>query len=182
MPTAAELPESLAALSRRQALEIRDARFDDDVKLLVDALRRVGGVAPAETRPRRRIWVWILLAALVLAAIGGVLLRKRPPVFDINGTWIAEMQKPGRKAFRVQLNLAGANGSLTGSVEYPTGQGAIQAGTMESGRVSFFTTHTPQFSSEPATIRWAGIVEGEVIRFTETDDYGMAQGIARRKR
>ena len=186
MPLAAELPESLAALSRRQALEIRDARFEEDARLLAGALQQVPGLAPTPVRARFKRWGWILVAAALMAGALGVFLSKErpalqePPAFEVNGIWIAEMRKPNQPPYRVRLDLAGSAGKLIGTVRYPTGEGAIQGGTWESGRLSFFTAHVPQFASEPATIRWMGIVEGNLIRFTAADDNGVAIGVARR--
>ncbi|MEO8369068.1 MAG: toll/interleukin-1 receptor domain-containing protein [Candidatus Solibacter sp.] len=197
MPSAAQLPQSLAALSRRQAVEIRDGRFDDDVTVLIEALQKIKGMSVVAVQGRRRRWLAILLAALCVALIAGMLFKNRtqleplakqptPPAssavpFDIAGTWIAEMQKPGRSVFRVKLELAGSGGKLIGTVEYPTGEAAIQAGKLENGNLSFFTTHTPNFASEPATLQWTGVIEGAELRLTEADDGGMAKGIARRR-
>ena len=182
MPAATELPEALAPLSRRQALEIRDARFDDDVKLLVSALQQVSGAVPPAAAVGRRKWIPLLLAALLLAVVaGGFLLRKEDRAIDISGTWIAEMQKENQRPFRVRLSLVVAGTGLTGRVEYPTGDGTIQDGKLEKDRLTFFTVHTPNFASEPATIRWTGIVEGDVLRMTTADVNGTAKGIARRR-
>jgi hypothetical protein len=181
MPSAAELPESIAALSRRQALEIRDARFEDDAKLLVRALCRVPGFSNAPVRSRRRILAWILAgAALLTAATIGIVRWKQRPGIDLNGVWIAEMQKPNQRPFQVRLDLAASAGRLTGSVAYPTGDGTIQAGTIEEGRLTFFTTHIPQFATEAATIRWSCVIEINQLRCTEADDNGVARGTARR--
>jgi hypothetical protein len=182
MPSASELPESLAALSRRQAVEIRDARFDDDVKLLVGALQKVRGVAPVTSGLRRKTWLWIALAAMLVVVIGAGAfwwMGRRGP--DVSGIWIADMQKPGRRPFRVRLELMSAEGELTGSVHYPTGDGTIQNGKLVESRLTFFTTHTPQFGSEPVTIRWNGTIDGNLIRFNESDDSGVAHGVAHRR-
>ena len=90
------------------------------------------------------------------------------------------MKKPNHQQFHVRLDLADGAGKLTGSVRYPTGDGSIQAGTIEGKRLSFFTVHVPQFASEPATIRWTGVIEGNQIRFTAADDHGVAIGLAHR--
>ena len=194
MPSAVQLPQSLAALSRRQAVEIRDGRFDDDVTVLIEALQKIKGMPAAADHRRRTKWLWILLAVVCVAAIAGTVLwkgRTSPGIadnpdkpvarqFDIAGTWIAEMQKPGREVFRVKLNLSGTDGQLIGTAEYPTGEATIQAGKFENGTLSFFTTHTPDFASEPATIRWTGTIEGGDLHLTEADDNGVGKGIARR--
>src|SRR2546427_12132822 len=70
MPSSGDLPESMAALSRRQALEIRDTSFEDDAKLLAAALQKVPGLSPARARGKR--WAWMLIAAAILLAAGGV--------------------------------------------------------------------------------------------------------------
>jgi hypothetical protein len=200
MPSAAQLPQSLTALSRRQAVEIRDGRFDDDVKVLIEALQKVPGMPVVAVHRRRKTWMWVLLAAVCVAVIAGSVLwkqranpgsdavrtataeapRREPDRFDITGTWVAEMQKPGQRVFKVKMDLAGTNGKLIGTVEYPTGAATIQAGKLASGSLSFFTTHTPDFASEPATIQWTGLVDGNELRLTEADDNGVAKGIARR--
>ena len=80
MPSAAELPENISALSRRQALEIHDARFEDDAKLLVQALRRVPGFSRALVPARRRMLAWIVAGAvLVIAASIGIARWKQRP-------------------------------------------------------------------------------------------------------
>lgn len=184
MPSAAQLPESIAALSRRQALEIRDARFEDDIKVLARALRHAPGFSKFSVGSRRRTPAWILAAAVLAIAGTGAYLWKQPrkpgPGPGIDGVWIAEMQKPNQRAFRVRLNLASSAGRLTGAVAYPTGDGTIQDGTLKGNRLTFFTTHVPQFASEPATIRWSGVIEISQIRLTAADENGVARGIAHR--
>jgi beta-lactam-binding protein with PASTA domain len=49
MPAAEELPEALVRLARRQAVELRDSRWDADVQDLIVALDRA--LAPAATTP-----------------------------------------------------------------------------------------------------------------------------------
>ncbi len=181
MPSPADLPKSLAALTRRQALEIRDAGFEDDAKLLAAALQKVPGLSPALSHARVTRWRWILIAAALLLAVVGVFLAYQRPRFDINGIWIAEMKKANQPPFRVRLDFAHAAGTLTGSVSYPTGDGAIQGGTLERGRLTFFTVHVPQFASEAATIRWTGVIDGQQIQVTAADENGVARGIAQRR-
>jgi hypothetical protein len=98
MPTAEQLPDSLAKLVRRQALELSPARFDSDLGRLLKVLEatlaatRTGPdtgrdevrARPEQQRPRsRRIWVLAgagVAAALVLA-VAAVLANSRttPP-------------------------------------------------------------------------------------------------------
>lgn len=67
MPDAASLPEDLRALSRRNAVEVRDTRFDSDVEAL---MAQLGGTAAAPSPPsRRRIALIAGLAALAVIAV-----------------------------------------------------------------------------------------------------------------
>src|SRR5262245_49132347 len=64
VPSTEDLPADLQALTRRQAIELRDARWDDDIERLVEGLAKIlktgapslqpaapGGDAPASTLP-----------------------------------------------------------------------------------------------------------------------------------
>lgn len=89
-PSAEDLPDSLAPLARRQAIELRDTAWRDDVARLVRSLDRIAaeraleadGAAPAPSRvpePARASWrarrtVWLGLAVVaVLAALATTL-------------------------------------------------------------------------------------------------------------
>ena len=68
MPEAADLPPSLAAFARRQALELSPNRFDFDTNRLLDAL---GGNTEEEEKPpaRRRTSIAVLTAGGAAAAL-----------------------------------------------------------------------------------------------------------------
>ena len=64
LPSASELPEDLAPLARRQAVQLRDTTWRDDVEGLI---RRLRGESPA----RKGRLAWVAAAGfLVLAALG----------------------------------------------------------------------------------------------------------------
>ncbi|QID19291.1 toll/interleukin-1 receptor domain-containing protein [Nitrogeniibacter mangrovi] len=80
MPGTAELPDDLAALARRNAIELSDKRWDFDVSTLVETLRKALGLpeaapdrpsapAPAPKGPPRRAW-WIGGGIALLAVLG----------------------------------------------------------------------------------------------------------------
>ena len=70
---------------------------------------------------------------------------------------------------------------LAGSVVYPTGEGPIVESRIEDdGTFTFATSHTPQFASEPATIRFQGQVVDGRLQLVSTDSGGMATGAASR--
>lgn len=205
MPAAHELPESLAPLHRRQAIEIRDTDFDDGVKRMTKFLE-------VSLVPKRR-YQWMAAAAVAVVVLVAILFfvrRPAPPDVqlpapldarrpapldvqrpapsdvrlpappDIEGVWIARMQKEGQRPYSIRFEFAVSGSSLNGLVEYPTGQGAIREGRIEGRRLTFHTVHVPQFASEPATIRFDGEVAEDAIRLRIFDDSGIAKGVAKR--
>jgi hypothetical protein len=154
MPAAEQLPSAMAALRYRNAFEVRDERFDDDVARLGDAIN-AHGVGDD--------------AGLPLAA------------HTLDGDWIADMQKDGQPSFRIGLTFVVAGESIAGMVRYPTGDAPILDARLAGGVLTFHTSHVPQFESTPAIIRYQAEVGGDEIRFTTTDSYGIRKGVARRR-
>jgi hypothetical protein len=144
MPAPADLPDDLVGLSRSQALEIRDTRFEDDYARLTEAIS----------------------------------LLARP--LDLNGTWIAEMEKERVGRYKLRLNLIVSRNRIHGTVDYPTGHATIRDGRIDGSVIEFSTSHVPQFESQPAIIHFYGEVTNDTIRLVTTDDYSVASGIARR--
>jgi hypothetical protein len=82
MPVADELPESLRPLTRIQAHELSDSRWDYDVRRLVEVLEgHSGGGGPLH---KHRRLVLAAVAALVIAAGGYAWWRRTP---DVSGVW-----------------------------------------------------------------------------------------------
>lgn len=191
MPAPAELPPELSALSHRHAFEIRDERFDDDAARLETLLDQNLSSSP---RTKRAGTWWqsralqLALVAVALVAAGGayLLVTREPPAAaveqppQIDGVWIAEMQKPGQPIFRIRLRLGLVGDQVTGVVEYPTGDGPITQGELKGRLLRFQTEHTPQFESAPATIRFVAEITDEGIRLTATDPGGVSTGLAKR--
>jgi len=75
MPRAGDLPSSLAKLAHRNAVEIRDTRFDQDVAQLLDDLAS-HSVLRRLVRPFARHGKWVVTALLLIGAIGGVYLSQ----------------------------------------------------------------------------------------------------------
>jgi TIR domain len=195
MPAAAELPADLAELSFLNALEIRDERFDRDVVELETFLSNslhVEGNSAAASRPRLMRGAAIALLAAALA-IGGYFLLRAPAKMDgrpasapsvtpsaVEGNWIAEMQKAGQPRFRIRLHFERVGDMLGGMVSYPTGDGPMHDVKLAGSALTFYTVHTPQFESEPATIRFQAEVADGQIHLTSTDPGGVATGVATR--
>ena len=86
MPALADLPEPLAPLARRQALELTDADFHDDVQRLIHALdpssfrdepepkerRTRPRPSPSPTKERTQQRVWAALTVIAVLTIAGV--------------------------------------------------------------------------------------------------------------
>ena len=175
MPSEHELPPELAPLARRQAVAVRDESFDADMHRVIQGFDRRPNSA-------KKI-VWGVIAAGILIAVTGaaILLLNSRREASIEGQWTARMQREGQRPYTIRLRFATSGRDLTGSVEYPTGSGAIQGGTFEDGRLAFFTKHVPQFESDQATITFSGEVQGREIELTATTpDGAVATGTARK--
>ena len=99
---------------------------------------------------------------------------------DIDGEWVAEMQSPGRAAYRIRLTLYRVGDTVTGTVRYPTGEGSIQDGRIAGRTLTFFTSHVPQFEDTPAIIRWVAEVAPDRLRVVASSDSDTAPGVATR--
>jgi hypothetical protein len=89
MPAADSLPAELQPLTRHQAIEISDTRWDFDVQRLIAAIERVG-VPPAgrQVRPSRRALLAGLAAISVVVAGSAWWLASRPRIPDLGGIWM----------------------------------------------------------------------------------------------
>jgi len=198
MPAGGDLPAALAELTFLNAIEIRDEHFDQDVEQLEAFLAGVvHGAKPAAGRgaPGAR-YVAPAVAALAIALAGGGYLWLRsgrggavavapgvpaaPAAAVIEGDWIAEMHKPDQPPFRIRLHFQRVGDSIGGVVRYPTGDGPMHDVTLRGRTLTFATTHTPQFSSEPATIRFQCDVGVDELHLIVTNEGGVATGVARR--
>ena len=190
MPTAADLPTDLSELSNRNAIEIRDERFEDDVAALEKSVAselRVRESPDVGRRVATRLRVAIALLVVVCAAAGYFLLRPTSRVTSgaptapvIEGEWVAEMQKAGQPPFRIRLSFQRVGDSIGGMVQYPTGDAPMHDVTLKGRTLTFYTSHVPQFASSPVTIRFQAEVAADGIRLMETDDAGVATGVAAR--
>ena len=209
MPLQRELPQQLQFLSRRQAIEISDARFSRDVQDLIAALERPAGKRKAGSLKS----VGVAVAGLVcLVAIGigvwfwqasrhagersdaQVVTHDSGPQTgadspatssriadrtDISGKWKAVFQKQDT-TYEVYFTFEVAGNKLFGRVVYPTGEAGILNGVIDHGRFSFITKHVPQFADEEATITVEGQISGDEIRIVTQDKDGYAKGVAHR--
>jgi hypothetical protein len=206
MPLQRELPESLQALSRLQAIEISDARFTRDVGDLIEALK--GRVEARTVRSPKWIKPALVVSICVVAVAIGIWIwqnslppRERlkahlatrdaasqvipSPNFrtsenaNIGGNWRAVVQK-GNIKYEIYFTFEVVGDKLFGKVIYPTGEAGILNGTIAQGRISFTTKHVPDFTEEEATITVEGRVSGDEIEVVLQDKDGYAKGVAHR--
>ena len=178
MPAERDLPKRLSGFSRRQALAISDTDFDRGAGELLRAVERVTSV---QKTPKKALWA-VIAASLIIAIAGSafLLMRSRERV-SLEGEWIARMERSRLPPYNIRLRLHAQGRTLTGSVTYPTGSGAIEGGTIDGRRLAFTTRHTPQFESEPATVVFSAEVRnGEIDIILTTPDGAEAKGVARR--
>jgi TIR domain len=194
MPASRELPAELAELSFHNAIEIRDERFDDDVveleTFLANALHVPGNsAAGAWPRVTRGLLIAIPIVLIACALAGYTLLRPARTVTSgaaipaapvIDGEWVAEMKKPGQPPFRIRLSFRQVGDTVGGMVQYPTGDSPMHDVALKGRTLTFYTSHVPQFSSSPATIRLQAEIDTDRIRLVSTDDSGVATGVATR--
>jgi len=108
MPGADELPEDLRGLARRQALELRDSRWEADIQALIGVLERVLAPAASPTAPprqtseregrKRAAWAWQggAAALLLIGAVAGYRLwpDERAAIPEKPATPIATQTEP----------------------------------------------------------------------------------------
>ncbi len=177
MPSESDLPPELAPLARRQAVTIRDAGFEQDAAELIYGIRKATGRARLGNPA-----IWIAGAvAIIMLACWALFWKGTGENDDLNGIWVARMQRSGGTPYNIRLRLELSGRTLNGTAEYPTGTGVIQEGTFARGRLAFSTKHIPQFETEPATVIFRGERRGSELELTTTtSDGGVAKGAARK--
>lgn len=90
IPAERDLPDDLKPLARRQAHELSESRWEFDVDRLVRVIEGelgTGGEQAAATRPgRRRVWLAVGGATLLLAATAGAVWQTMQPA-KVDGSW-----------------------------------------------------------------------------------------------
>lgn len=181
MPEAAALPEDLAPFTRKNAIILRDSHFHGDVAVLLGILER--DLSHRRSRMGTWAWAWATsLAAALLLVLGGILWY-RSAVFDpasLAGDWRGEVVSRQGYRYSIDFHFVVFDGTLTGTVHYPTGLAVIGEARVDGSRLAFQSEHVPQFETEKALIRFRGRVVEDKIELLMQTDQGQEEFVARR--
>lgn len=161
MPAMDELPPSLAALARRQAVVLSDASWRRDLTQLIASLRVLlpaGGGGRIGLRRR-----WLILGGVVAVVVLGVVVTLRfipntggtsvpkpvaqstinQPAVDVTGRWVARVKYDWGDQHDEVFEFKYLGKTLHGTASYLTGRLTIEQAKVEGEWVSF-VTHSQQ--------------------------------------
>ncbi len=139
MPAAADLPEPLQALARRNALSLSDTNWAADI----------GRLAEAIGLPQRPgVWPWALSGALVAASVAAALCWLKPwvpvdPSARLLGSWQAEVRYGWGAKHDERFEIKRHAGQLTGTATFLSYPRAIEKLELDGSNLRF-ETHTQQ--------------------------------------
>jgi TIR domain len=182
MPAAQDLPETMADLAQRQAIELTDKDFAHDVDQLIEALKKVpgltnaSGLAGSVERKRRvmRAAAWKLaLAFLVLALIGSWQWQRSRPA-NFAGLWEAQVNYSWGGSFKEEFDLKTDGDKLFGTASFLGVKRGIQGGRISGGQIAFSVRFQSMSGSELTEheVQYTGKISGDEIRFVMQDDRG----------
>lgn len=184
MPLEADLPSTIAGLSRRQAVVLSDRNWRGDVERFVKNLRTLlpdGGNVPVKRR-----WVPGMVGAFIgFAAIGWAfqVWRSPPPLaepvqpaasstptVDLTGRWTARVKYDWGDQYDEVFEFKYLGDALHGTASYQTGRLTIEQARLKGDWISFMTRSQEMLGSntpwKEVTHRYTGQVTPEGIRFT----------------
>ena len=198
MPGAAQLPPQLAPLSRYNALEIGDARFDQDVKRLLEAIDPAPAAAGAAAarrgtdRATSRRRALLLGAPFLLAGIGYWALRmlrgndagaskesEAAGSGSLDGTWKASVTYGWGATHEEAFVLAVHGEEVLGAAGFLGVARPIVGGTIRGDEIAF-STRTQEILGRDATRElthhYRGKLSGDSIRFLLITEGGSSSG------
>lgn len=185
MPTADELPPSLAALARRQAVVLSDVSWRGDMAQLIASLRvLLPAVGGGQTKQRRRLILGGTAAVIVLLSLYAA-LRFIPgasgpetpaqpsvnqPAADVSGRWTARVKYDWGDQHDEVFEFKYLDKALHGTATYLTRPLTIEQAKVEGEWVSFVTRSQQMLGSDSpwkeVTHRYTGQATPDGIRFT----------------
>jgi hypothetical protein len=181
MPPAADLPDAIANLARRQAVVLSDGNWRGDVERLVASLRPLLPDRGGASAKRR----WMLglaggVVGLVATAWVTQVWWKPPPVepppspsvqtVDITGHWTARVKYDWGDQHDEVFEFKYLGDTLHGTATYQTGRLTIEQARLKGDWLSFVTRSQEMLGSDTpwkeVTHRYTGQVTPEGLRFT----------------
>ena len=185
MPGEAQLPEPLRPLARRNALELDNSRFADDMARLISTLRDVLNSASGTTapQPNRRVTMRaamtgvLLIGTAVFAGVwfargGAVGTQARP---DVNGAWQADVTYDWANAkYAERFEFAGEGAALHGSASFLGAPRGLLEGRLEPDAIGFVTRTREIGAGGSADLvhRYRGRRVGDELRFVMQTEGG----------
>ena len=172
----ATMPAELRPLAGRQALEISNARFADDIQRLDVALQDALG-QPARLARGRLTRRWALIGAGLLAVTlaSAWLLRAASPARPaFNGEWQAELQYDWEQARRTErFSFSGKGAEVHGQASFlGVPRGVLEGKVNADGRLSF-ATRTSEWGGGEMIHRYGGHLIGDEIHFVMQTEGGV---------
>ena len=173
MPTADELPVTIAALARRQAFVLSDPGWSSDVARLTESISTFLPLRRRISRRRAMLWgvagigVVALLAASLNAYWPAPQTRlESPPTAEsagsLSGRWMAQVNYDWGAAHQETFDLRLENGEVQGTATYLRVPRSIEQGQFQAGQVSFVTHSQEILGDSPAltvTHRYRGVLK-----------------------
>ncbi len=180
MPTEKELPATIRALARRQAIVLSDADWPSNVARLVESIHPF---LPTRRRISARLTLFWGVAAIALIALLYIGLKSyRPDSSDTApattaATAATELQLTGRWTARITYDWGAVheevfelkleNGELRGTASYLRVARTVEQGQVQADRLSFIT-HSQEVLGEISrdlTHRYRGQFKGDALHF-----------------
>jgi hypothetical protein len=185
LPHPSDLPENLRALVERQAVEVRDTRFHEDAKDLIDVLHRTlhGNGFISGRASAKRLMPALLVFAVVIAGASWLLVQRHKsaqlgPSAALAGTWEATVKYDWGDTYKDTFDFEVDGQELSGTAGFlGTGKGRglpIWDGRITGDKISFMTKSLVSLNNDEKTYEdkhyYKGIVKGDTIDFTMVTD------------
>ncbi|HWP56525.1 MAG TPA: toll/interleukin-1 receptor domain-containing protein [Candidatus Acidoferrales bacterium] len=181
MPGARDLPEPLAELAERQAVELTDRDFDRGVEKLVAALESLPALRSStagESRGRQArapgAIAWLALVPVVIFLWFAWGKLSGGDARQIQGTWQARVDYSWGGSFEESFILEAEGDRLVGSASFLGEKRGIREGKIEGKKISFTVPFRSTSASDVTehSARYTGTISGNEIRFILEDDRG----------
>ena len=161
MPAPQDLPNELKGLTRHQAIELTEKRWEYDFHALAETIK--GG--SVQRKLRRKIIVAI--AGVAAASVASVLWLREPAVL-VTGRWTATVEYDRGRPFEESFVLEQDGAEIRGTASYFRVPRGITEGKVDGDRISF-VTRTSEINGDEnreVTHRYDGKRSDSEIQFT----------------